>query len=55
MGIISNSAHETLECYVGGKRRNMPLAKRKELDGRGPVGKVAVAENKGPPNEARSC
>ena len=28
--------------FVGGRRRNMPKSKRKELTGRGPVGKVAV-------------
>ena len=33
---------EADETYVGGKRRNMPKAIRKELDGRGPVGKTAV-------------
>ena len=31
------------ETYVGGRRRNMPKSKRAQLDGRGPVGKVAVA------------
>ena len=31
------------ETYMVGKRHNMPLGKRKELYGRGPVGKVAVA------------
>ena len=31
------------EAYLGGKRRNMPLSKRKPLRGRGAVGKVAVA------------
>ena len=30
------------ETYIGGKRKNMPKAKRKELTGRGAVGKVAV-------------
>ena len=33
---------EVDETYLGGKRRNMPRSKRKELDGRGPAGKVAV-------------
>lgn len=33
---------EVDETYVGGIRANMPKAKRKELDGRGPVGKTAV-------------
>ena len=31
------------ETWVGGIRRNMPSSKRKQLTGRGPVGKVAVA------------
>ena len=30
------------EVYLGGKRKNMPKSKRKELSGRGPVGKAAV-------------
>lgn len=30
------------ETYVGGKRRNMHNSQRKELEGRGTVGKVAV-------------
>ena len=34
---------EVDETYVGGKRKNMPRAKRKQLEGRGAVGKVAVA------------
>ena len=34
---------EADETYMGSKRHNMPLGKRKELYGRGPVGKVAVA------------
>ena len=34
---------EVDETYVGGKRRNMPKAKRAKLEGRGPVGMVAVA------------
>ena len=33
---------EVDETYVGGKRRNMPNAKRKQLKGRGAVGKTAV-------------
>ncbi len=33
---------EVDETYVGGKRKNMPKAKRKALTGRGAVGKVAV-------------
>ena len=34
---------EVDETYIGGKRKNMPKAKRKELTGRGAVGKAAVA------------
>ena len=34
---------EADETYFGGKRRNMPSSKRKELEGRGTVGKTAVA------------
>ena len=33
---------EVDETYMGGKRRNMHARKRKELSGRGPVGKTAV-------------
>ena len=33
---------EADEAYVGGKRKNMPRSKRKELHGRGHVGKTAV-------------
>ncbi len=33
---------EVDETYIGGKRKNMPNSKRKELTGRGAVGKVAV-------------
>ena len=33
---------EVDETYMGGKRRNMPKAKREKLEGRGPVGKTAV-------------
>ena len=33
---------EVDETYVGGKRKNMPQAKREEMTGRGPVGKTAV-------------
>ena len=33
---------EVDETYFGGKRKNMPLAKRKTLTGRGAVGKTAV-------------
>ena len=34
---------EVDETHMGGKRKNMPKAKRKELTGRGSVGKVTVA------------
>ena len=34
---------EVDETYIGGKRKNMPKAKREELTGRGAVGKTAVA------------
>ena len=34
---------EADETYMGGRRANMPKAKRKELTGRGAVGKTAVA------------
>ena len=34
---------EVDETYMGGKRKNMPKAKRKTLTGRGAVGKTAVA------------
>ena len=34
---------EADETYIGGKRKNMPAAKRRELKGRGAVGKTAVA------------
>ena len=34
---------EADETYIGGKRKNMPKAKRETLSGRGAVGKVAVA------------
>ena len=33
---------EVDETWIGGKRKNMPLKKRKKLEGRGPVGKTAV-------------
>ena len=33
---------EADETYIGGKRKNMPRSKRKELTGRGAVGKEAV-------------
>ena len=34
---------EADETYMGGRRANMPKAKRKELTGRGAVGKTAIA------------
>ena len=37
---------EADETYIGGKRKNMPKAKRKELSGRGAVGKTAVVGTK---------
>ena len=37
---------EVDETYFGGKRKNMPNSKRKELTGRGAVGKTAVAGDK---------
>ena len=36
-------AAEVDETYVGGKRKNMPARKRREMTGRGPVGKAVVA------------
>ena len=33
---------EVDETHIGGKRRNMPKAKRRTLEGRGPVGKTTV-------------
>ena len=33
---------EVDETYIGGKRKNMPRSKRKEMTGRGAVGKTAV-------------
>ena len=33
---------EVDETYIGGKRKNMPKAKRAKLEGRGAVGKEAV-------------
>ena len=38
-----NGPVEADESYFGGRRGNMPKSKRKELEGRGTVGKVAVA------------
>ena len=41
-GNLFTGPAEVDETYVGGRRRNMSNARRKELTGRGPVGKVAV-------------
>ena len=40
--LLDDAAAEVDETYMGGKRKNMPLSKRRELSGRGPVGKTAV-------------
>ena len=40
--VIFEGPVEVDETYVGGKRKNMPKAKRKKLEGRGAVGKTAV-------------
>ena len=40
--VLMQGPVEVDETYVGGKRRNMPNRKRKELTGRGAVGKTAV-------------
>ena len=42
---------EADESYFGGKRRNMSNQKRKELTGRGPVGKTAVVAVKDRPTK----
>ena len=42
-GSVFAGPAEVDETYMGGKRKNMPKAKRKTLEGRGAVGKVAVA------------
>jgi len=42
-GSLFSGPVEADETYVGGKRRNMSNAKRKEATGRGAVGKTAVA------------
>ena len=41
-GSMFSGPVEADETYIGGKRKNMPKAKRKELTGRGAVGKAAV-------------
>ncbi len=42
-GTMFSGPVEADETYIGGKRKNMPLAKRKKQTGRGAVGKTAVA------------
>ena len=42
-GELFTGPAEADETYFGGKRSNMPRAKRKKLKGRGTAGKVAVA------------
>jgi len=34
---------EVDETFIGGKRKNMPTSRRKELTGRGAVGKTVIA------------
>ena len=46
---------EADETYRGGKRKNMPKAKRKQLTGRGSVGKTAVAGIKDRPTKQVSA
>ena len=41
-GSLFTGPVEADETYIGGKRKNMPKSKRKELKGRGAVGKAAV-------------
>jgi len=41
-GLLSGAV-EADETHIGGKRKNMPKAKRKTLEGRGAVGKATVA------------
>lgn len=41
-GALFTGPVEVDETYFGGKRKNMPKSKRKELTGRGPIGKTAV-------------
>ena len=41
-GGIVNGEAEVDETYLGGKRKNMHRSKRKELKGRGAVGKTVV-------------
>ena len=40
--VLMEGPVEVDETYVGGKRQNMPVAKRRALKGRGTVGKTAV-------------
>ena len=46
---------EVDETYMGGKRKNMSNAKRKQLTGRGPVGKTAVVGAKGSRHQSSRC
>ena len=41
--VLSDGPVEVDETYFGGKRKNMSKSRRAKLEGRGPVGKVAVA------------
>ena len=41
-GVPLSGPVEVDETYLGGKRKNLPAAKRKALSGRGAVGKTAV-------------
>ena len=42
-GSLFSGPVETDETYIGGKRKNMPKAKRDKMEGRGTVGKAVVA------------
>ena len=46
---------EADEAYLGGKRKNMPKSKRAKLEGRGAVGKTAVAAVKDRPSNQVSA
>ena len=43
---------EADESYFGGKRKNMPLKKRAQMEGRGAVGKTAGCGTQGPGYES---